>query len=457
LPGSASGVSVTGGNDTAYAVASGGALFSWGNDDNGALGNGTDNSSVDHDSLTPIAATLPAGISFGPISAGLDSAYAIEADAPPGSPIITSADHATFDTSTPNTFTVTAEGNPTPSISATGLPKGLTLTDNGDGTATLAGQPACSASGQYVITIEANNGAPRFPAIQTFTLTLTSPFIEPPVFYSPNSDTIVAGKPMLPFAVYTSCNPGTTITSTALPSGLKLSKVALSHYTLSGTPKPTLGGVLPPITFTAKIPGTGYSATQSFTLTVNQKPVFASVAGQTVVAGATLNFMVRTLAYPTDTLTSTNAHPWLIFTDNGDNTASITGTVPTNVGGKFPQTITATNGFGSAKQVFTLVVDEPPPAPTGPLSRTVLHTKMMVPAQFHSPGYPTVSYSYTVTSAPGPLALPTGIVFSPSYGKFSGTPQAGTQGTYVINVTAHNFYGATTHTSPPTTFTINVT
>jgi hypothetical protein len=453
LPAGGVPVSVTGGNYTGYAIAAGGALDSWGVDDNGALGNGTDNSVTDHNSLVPVAVSLPAGVQVGALAAGLNSGYAI--DAPPGSPIITSGASATFDTSVPNTFTVTSEGNPTPSLTATGVPSGVTFTDNGDGTATLAGRPACSMSGKYLINIVASNGSPRLPALQTFTLTLSSPVVTPPVFYSATSDTVTAGVPMRPFAVLTSCNPGTTITSTVLPAGVKLSKVALSHYTLSGTPKTTDGGDYP-ITFTAKV-GTMYTVTQSFTLTVNEKPVFVSSAGLTVVAGDTLNRTVTVFASPIATITSTNPKPWMTLTDNGDNTATLTGTVPSNVGGKFPQTITAVNSSGTTRQVFTLTVDLPPTTPTGPASRTVVHGKLMLPAQFKSMGYPAVHYAYTVVSAPSALTLPTGVSFNTLYGKFSGTPAAGTQGTYVINVTASNVYGSTTHTSAAATFTLTVT
>ena len=57
-------------------------------------------------------------------------------------PAITSADHATFTEGQGGSFTVTSSAAPTATLSQTGtLPSGVTFSDNGDGTATLAGHP----------------------------------------------------------------------------------------------------------------------------------------------------------------------------------------------------------------------------------------------------------------------------------------------------------------------------
>ena len=51
------------------------------------------------------------------------------------------------------------------------LPSGVTFSDNGDGTATLAGTPAAGTGGSYPITITATNGVSP-DATQSFTLTV---------------------------------------------------------------------------------------------------------------------------------------------------------------------------------------------------------------------------------------------------------------------------------------------
>ncbi len=90
-------------------------------------------------------------------------------------PSITSAAGATFSVGTIDTFTVTTGGFPPPALSVstgtgqTGLPQGVTFTDNGNGTATLSGN--ATAQGTFTFTISAANGlAPA--ATQNFTLTV---------------------------------------------------------------------------------------------------------------------------------------------------------------------------------------------------------------------------------------------------------------------------------------------
>lgn len=85
-------------------------------------------------------------------------------------PAITSADATTFTVGTAGTFTVTTSGSPTPAIgTASPLPSGITLVDNGNGTATLSGTAAYGQGGVYTLAITAANGAS-----QTFTLTVAS-------------------------------------------------------------------------------------------------------------------------------------------------------------------------------------------------------------------------------------------------------------------------------------------
>ena len=70
---------------------------------------------------------------------------------------ITSANTKSFTYLAPDSFTVTTTGVPTPMLSESGaLPGGVTFTDNGDGTATLAGTPG--AAGTFPLVITAHNG-----------------------------------------------------------------------------------------------------------------------------------------------------------------------------------------------------------------------------------------------------------------------------------------------------------
>jgi hypothetical protein len=90
-------------------------------------------------------------------------------------PTITSAASAAFTVGQPGSFTVTAPGAPYPSISESpALPAGLTLKDNGNGTATISGTPAAGTGGSYPLTVTATNGEGA-AATQTLTLTVTAP------------------------------------------------------------------------------------------------------------------------------------------------------------------------------------------------------------------------------------------------------------------------------------------
>jgi hypothetical protein len=90
----------------------------------------------------------------------------------PEAPEITSVDNTTFMVGKEGSFTVTAIAMPIPKIDQDGnLPEGVTFTDNGDGTATLAGTPAVGSGGVYLIIFTASNGV-QPDAVQTFTLTM---------------------------------------------------------------------------------------------------------------------------------------------------------------------------------------------------------------------------------------------------------------------------------------------
>jgi uncharacterized repeat protein (TIGR01451 family) len=88
-------------------------------------------------------------------------------------PAITSASSAIFTIGATGSFTVTATGFPTPTLTIGGasLPAGVTFTDNGDGTGTLAGTPGAGTAGDSSITFTATNLVGS-SASQSFTLTV---------------------------------------------------------------------------------------------------------------------------------------------------------------------------------------------------------------------------------------------------------------------------------------------
>jgi hypothetical protein len=96
-------------------------------------------------------------------------------------PAIQSAASTTFTIGSPGSFAVKTTGIPTNAITnanfsgctkSTALPTGVTLTDNGNNTATLSGTPAAGTAGTYTLCLTAANGTGS-PATQTFTLTVS--------------------------------------------------------------------------------------------------------------------------------------------------------------------------------------------------------------------------------------------------------------------------------------------
>jgi Putative Ig domain len=97
-------------------------------------------------------------------SSGLSSAATV-------APAFTSADHTTFQIGTAGTFTITTDPAALTLTKSGPLPTGVSFTDNGDGTATLAGTPATGSDGAYPLTLTATNSAGS--TNQAFTLTVT--------------------------------------------------------------------------------------------------------------------------------------------------------------------------------------------------------------------------------------------------------------------------------------------
>ena len=274
---------------------------------------------------------------------------------------ITSADSATFAVGQPGTFAVTTTGYPTCILPAPlTLPPGVTFTDNGDGTATLAGTPAANTGGPYPFTITATNGASP-DASQPFTLTVN----QAPGITSPSGTTFTAGQAGT-FNVKSTGAPTPGLAEKGpLPSGVTFKDNGDGTATLAGTPAAGTGGTYA-FTIAAKN-GVSPDATQSFTLTVNQAPGITSANHTTFEVGHAGTFTVTSTGAPTPGLSEKSALPrGVTFKDNGDGTATVAGTPAAGTGGTYAFTIAAKNGVSpDAIQSFTLIVVGPPAAPSG--------------------------------------------------------------------------------------------
>ena len=223
--------------------------------------------------------------------------------------------------------TVSASGSCTLSVSVTGIASGVQNNTTGAISSTNGGTGSTS---------------------NTATLTVD----QAPSFTSASGATFTVGS-QASFAVTALGFPAPTFSeSGALPNGDTLS----TSGALSGTPAAGTGGRYT-ITITASN-GIGAAATQSFTLTIDQAPSITSAGNTTFVGGTAGTFTVTTTGYPTSALSESGALPGTVmFTDNGNGTATLAGIAP--AAGLFPITITAKNGVSpNASQNFTLTVTE---------------------------------------------------------------------------------------------------
>ncbi len=385
-------------------------------------------------------------------------------------PAVTSANSTTFTQGTAGTFTVTASGSPTPAITESGaLPSGVTLTDNHNGTATLAGSPASGSATSYPVTITATGAGT--PANQSFTLNVLPQPSDFSISVSPTAATDTAG-------VATSTSVSTAITegsaqtvglsATGAPTG---SLVSLNPQSVTSGASSTLSITPPanatPGNYTVTVTGTGTTATHSatFTLTVNTPATITSVNNTTFTQGSAGTFTVTTSGSPTITLSEIGTLPnGVTFTDNHNGTATLAGTPASGSNSSYPITIGATNGFGSpASQSFVLSVN---PAVTPP-DFTISSTPTSASVAAGSAA--TTSISTTAVGGQQTVSLaasgaPSGalVSFTPPTVTSGGsstlqvTTAAGTTpGTYPITVTGiGNGTGTPTHA---TTYTLTVT
>ena len=406
-------------------------------------------------SLTIPPGTLPTGVTFtdnlngtgtlaGIPAPGTGGVYALTITANNGvgapvpqsftltvnqAPAITSGSSTTFTEGVPGSFTLTSNGFPVSALSETpSLPAGLNFFDNGDGTATVSGTPAVGTQGSYAITFVAANGIAT-NATQNFTLAINLG----PAITSGSGTTFTEQMPGS-FLVTTMGFPVPTLTKTGqLPTGITFTDNHDGTASFAGTPAVGTSNIYP-ITITANN-GVGAPTTQAFTLTVNSTAAITSGSTTTFTVGSAGFFSITTMGTPAPSLTRTGPLPTGVnFMDNGDGTATLSGTPAAGTANSYPLAITANNGVGTAAvQNFTLVVNQGAAILTGNSTTFTVG----VPGTFTvmTSGSPTPTLTET------PPLLPTGVTFvdnGDGTATLAGTPAAGTGGAYPITITANN-------------------
>ena len=317
------------------------------------------------------------------------------------------------------------------------LPAGVTFTDHGNGTATLAGTPAAGTGGSYALTFVATRDG-RQVASQPFTLlvqevaTITSPGAATFAIGMANTFTVTTTGHPVPATI---ASPGT------LPTGVTFTDNGNGTASLTGSPASGSEGTYP-LTLTASN-GIGSAAVQGFVLTVvaGGTPLFTSADQATFSVGAVGSFSIQTSALPVaSTITMTGALPAdVTFTDHGNGTATLAGVPAAGTAGSYPLVFTADNGVATTSQSFTLTVT--PVAGGAPAFTSGNATTFAVGA--------ASTFAVTTSGTPAPAltlsgALPAGVAFTDhgdGTASLAGTPDAGTAGTYPLAAHRHECRG----------------
>ncbi len=348
-------------------------------------------------------------------------------------PSITSPSTATFWTGVDSTYDITTLGYPAPTLTQTAgtLPSGLAFTDNGNGTGTISGTPAPSTQGTYPVTLSATNSS---GSTASLVLTITvGTSAAPSLLPLPVAD--FQANQMGSVAITATGSPTPSLTETGpMPAGLTFTDNGNGTAVITG--EPTATGTTP-LTITASN-GISPAATATLNLVVGQGPAITSADSAQAGVGEPFSFTVTTSGYPAPVMTQSGLPTDMSFVDNGNGSATISGTESASDIGTYAVTLGAANYVSSTTQTFTLTVGE---APT--ISSPATATAMV-----------GTSFSFMVTDAGNPVpsfsesgALPTGLTFvdnGDSTANFTGTPAAGTGGVYPLTITATNGAGSVT-------------
>ncbi|PKQ19728.1 MAG: hypothetical protein CVT66_08460, partial [Actinobacteria bacterium HGW-Actinobacteria-6] len=225
-------------------------------------------------------ATSSAGAIVGKPAAGTGGRYAVSIVATNGvvpdasapmtitvleAPEFLSAASTTFTVGTVETFDISSSAFPTATITALdALPAGLTLVDDGDGTARVAGTPAVGSGGAYSVRLRADNGVTA-PASQVLAIVVA----EPLGFSSGNSVGFVEGVSE-GFEIAVSGYPVPSVSiAGALPSGVTFTDRGDGSAEITGTASVGSAGTYS-VTLTAE--NDIESVGQAFVLTVDGPP-----------------------------------------------------------------------------------------------------------------------------------------------------------------------------------------
>jgi hypothetical protein len=347
-----------------------------------------------------------------------------------------------------STFTVTTHGFPAGKITASGLPGGLSLHDNGDGTAIISGKPGAVSKLTFTVHLKATN------ASGTGTQTLTVTVAQAPTFVGPAQGKFneavnvvfpVKATGGFPAVTMTATFNGSAISSTAV-DGLTFTQQTSDTFDLEGTATSAADGT-DTLVVTATSGAGGPGVQKTFKVVILQAPVFGGISSQAFTVGTfgtTGNVTVTGFPAPQVSTGSGALPAGLSFRNNGDGTFVISGTPKPGTGGAHVVHLDAHNQEGHATVqpfVFTVNVAEQPvitSANSATFNVGQAGESFIVKATGNTgSGLPSFSSSVNNTNGIINGTLPGGMTFTDlgnGTARISGTPSAGTGGVYTLTI-----------------------
>jgi hypothetical protein len=389
---------------------------------------------------TNVVATFTANGIFAGSSSSPGQAFSVDQ-----APTFTSASSTSAAAGQPFSFTVTTIGSPTPVITiaaSSSLPSGVTVIDNNDGTAALAGRAAVPP-GTYTFVIQASNSVGSSAQLFTLTVSPSGGGGAPPAFVSGPSNSVPKGI-AFSFIVKADGSPTPSIShSGRFPSWLTLTDNHNGTATLSSSdPRPGVRHI------TLVASNSDGSAQQSFTLTVTALKIQTITFTSTAPSGSQVDG-------PTYSVAATSSSRLAVafkVDPAASSVCSVTGSTVTFIG--TGTCVIDANQAGNAKYN---------PAPQVQQSFTVAPVTQAITSASNTRATVGSPFSFIVTTvgAPSPAIIekgkmPKGVTFmadANGTALISGTPKAA--GTFGLTITA-TFGTGETKTVVDQTFTLTV-
>src|SRR5579883_2629398 len=326
------------------------------------------------------------------------------------------------------------------SITAKGLPPGLTISSSGLITGTIS-QPG---DGTYTVTITATDSDnPTSNKTTTITFTWTVEDNLPPVLTNPSTQNNNEGDTV---KLAIQAKDADSFSATNLPTGLSINATT---GVISGTIDPRAAGTY---TVTVKAVDGGNSSSVTFTWNVadTTPPDITNPGTQTNNEGDSVNLAIKAVDNDPGTFTATGLPPGLSI---DATTGVITGNIDPRGEGTYSVTVTASDNGHPASVTFTWNV-----ADTTPPSFTVSNQTSDEGAVISLATNPEDADPGSITAT----GLPKGLSINANTGLITGTIDPRGAGTYTVTLKATdgNISGSTTFTwtvndTTPPSFTVS--